>query len=63
MNTVLPPPPAKLAYSVTEAAALVSISSRQGWYLVQRGEWPVRRTGGRVLVLHSTLEAWLRQHS
>ena len=51
--------PERLVLSVPEAAGLLGISRRLAYELAARGELPVLRLGGRVLVLRRPLERLL----
>ncbi|MGH9009276.1 MAG: helix-turn-helix domain-containing protein [Acidimicrobiia bacterium] len=51
--------PEQLVLSVPEAAGLLGISRRLAYELAARGELPVLRLGGRVLILRRPLERLL----
>jgi excisionase family DNA binding protein len=51
--------PERLVLSVPEAAGLLGISRRLAYELAARGELPVLRLGGRVLILRRPLERLL----
>ena len=51
--------PERLVLSVPEAASLLGISRRLAYELAARGELPVLRLGGRVLILRRPLERLL----
>jgi excisionase family DNA binding protein len=52
-------PPAKLTYTVPEAAALLGISRSTAYECVRRGEIPSLTLGRRVLISRSQLERLL----
>lgn len=49
-----------LAYSVERAAQACGLGRTLVWSMVRSGELPSVRVAGRVIVLRSTLEEWLR---
>jgi excisionase family DNA binding protein len=56
--------PPRLLYPRKEAAFQLGISVRAIDYLISRGELPVRRIGGRVLIAHQELEKFAsRDHA
>lgn len=48
--------PAKLTYTVPEAATLLGISRTTAYECVRRGEIPCLTLGRRILITHSQLE-------
>ena len=50
----------KLTLTIREASALLGISSNSGYAAAQRGELPVLRFGGRILVSRPALDEMLR---
>jgi excisionase family DNA binding protein len=52
---------AKLAYSLAEAAQVLSLSVRSLRYLMQTGKVGFSRIGRRVLIPHAELEKLLRR--
>jgi len=55
-----PEPPERLAYSVPEAAALMSLSERTVRALVASGTLPCCRVGRRVLITRAAIEEFLQ---
>ena len=55
--------PARLTLSVSEAADACGVSERTLRGLIAAHRFPHVRVGGRVLVVKSALETWLREHS
>ena len=55
----LAPPPEKLALSVAETAAALSVSERQVYVMMERDGLPSIRLGGRRLVRVADLKQWL----
>jgi excisionase family DNA binding protein len=51
--------PKRMVLSVSEAAELLGISRSLAYDLVQRGELPARRFGGRIVVLLRPLQRLL----
>lgn len=51
----------KIALSVPQVAAALSIGDSQAWKLVNSGILPSFRIGRRVLVSKASLEAWVAQ--
>ena len=51
--------PERLVLSVQEAAGMLGISRRLAYELAARGELPVLRLGGRVLILRRPLDRML----
>lgn len=49
----------RLALSLREAAAAISVSERTAWGLAKNGKIPCVRVGSRVLVPVEGLRAWL----
>jgi excisionase family DNA binding protein len=45
----------RILYPIKEVAFQLGISARGVAYLIARGELPIRRIGGRILVPHSDL--------
>lgn len=53
-------PAPKLAYTVPEAACLISISRSRLYESIMEGRGPeVTKVGARTLITHNALEAWL----
>lgn len=50
----------KRAYSVPEAATIISFGRSKTWELIRSGELKARKHGGRTVVLASDLEAFLQ---
>jgi excisionase family DNA binding protein len=50
----------KFAYSIVDSADLVSISRSQLYVEIQEGRLAATKVGGRTLILHEDLIAWLR---
>jgi len=55
--------PARLTYSIPEAAAALGISRSFCYELVEQGRLPFVRLGRRKLIPRAALEAYLRQHT
>jgi len=53
----------KLAFSIPEAAEIVSISPRKMWSLIRNAEIPAVHVGKRVLVTRDALIAYLNANS
>ena len=53
--------PVKLAYSIVASAKLVSSSRSQLYLEIQKGRLPATKIGGRTVILHEDLVAWLRR--
>jgi excisionase family DNA binding protein len=51
----------KLLYSKREASFALSISLRSLSYLIERGELPIRKIGGRVLIEKRELDKFSRR--
>lgn len=50
----------RLAYSVKEAAELLGLSKSRLYEMVQFGEIPYMRVGGKILLPKKEFEAWLK---
>ena len=50
----------RLSYSLPEASRLTGLSLAYLYKLSCAGKLPVSKVGGRVLILRSELEAWLK---
>ncbi|MDA2921456.1 helix-turn-helix domain-containing protein, partial [Desulfobacterota bacterium AH_259_B03_O07] len=50
----------KLAFSLPEMAQATGLSLAYLYRLSSEGKLPVSKVGGRVLILRSKLEAWLK---
>ncbi len=53
------PPLERIAYSVAEVAAAISLSDDEVYRLCASGELPSRKVGRRILIRRGDLEAWL----
>jgi excisionase family DNA binding protein len=53
-------PGVKMAYTILDAARLSSISRSQIYAEIQSGRLSAIKIGGRTLILHDSLVAWLR---
>jgi excisionase family DNA binding protein len=54
-------PPAKLAYSISEAAKISGISRSMLYLYVARGVLPIRKAGSRSLVLADDLKKFVHR--
>jgi excisionase family DNA binding protein len=52
---------ADLLYGVPAIAEFMSLSDRQIYYLIERGNLPSFKIGGRVCARRSTLATWLAE--
>ena len=53
------PKPAKIAYTVDEAARAIGVSRRQVYYLMRAGDLPYSTRAGRRLIRSEALQALL----
>ena len=53
----------RYAFSVTEVAQFIGVSSRTIWSLVKAGELPSFRVGTRVLIAKAALEKFIADRS
>ena len=53
----------KMAFSVEECSVLLPLSERTIRSLIQNGEFPSLRIGGRLVISRSALTAWLDRNS
>ncbi len=58
-HTIPKPDVHKLAFTVDEAAAAISVSRRQIYYLMKSGDLPYSQRGGRRLIRADALKALL----
>ena len=58
MNRTTQSAPPRTAYSIPEVAKSLGLSTRQGYRLVESGQLPARRIGGRLRVLVEDFEAF-----
>lgn len=53
----------KLALSVRDAAAVLSVSERTVYELLHRSDFPALKIGGRTLISRSGLEDWISEQA
>jgi excisionase family DNA binding protein len=53
------PPLERIAYGIEEAAAMLSMSQRTVYRLVWEGILPAKRSGRRILIMRTDLDAYV----